>query len=257
MWPYGARWAEVYVEVVKEVLVQAVILAGGLGSRLHPYTMNIPKPLLPLGDKPVLEIVVRQLAAAGFSEVIVTTGFLGHLIEAFLGDGSEYGLRIRYHREQVPLGTAAPLRELAGLGEDFLVLNGDLLTTMDFMGLLTEHQRGGSWATIAATRRRVHIDYGVVHTDADGMLLRYEEKPTIEYAVSMGIYALSRRVLDLLPAEGRYDMPDLLREVEQAGQPVRCHTTDVYWQDIGRFDDYGAASEDFTADPSRFLPEGR
>lgn len=216
--------------------------------------MHIPKPLLPLGELPVIEIVIRQLASQGFTDVVVTTGFLGHLVEAFIGDGSAFGTSVRYRREESPLGTAAPIREVEHLEEDFLVLNGDLLTTLNFRELLQNHVERGAVATVAATRRSVHIDYGVVHPSPDGALTGYEEKPTISYAVSMGVYALSRRIVRLIPAEGRQDMPELIEQARQDGGDVRCHVTDVYWQDIGRFDDYQSASADFAEDPLRFLP---
>ena len=233
--------------------MQAVILAGGLGSRLRPYTMHIPKPLLPLGDKPVIEIVVRQLAASGIDDVIITTGFLAHLVEAYVGNGEQFGTNVRYVREESPLGTAGPLREVSDLEEHFLVLNGDLLTTFNFGGLLDDHARSGADLTVAATRRTVHIDYGVVVTNTAGDLERYDEKPTLDYHVSMGIYGVSLSALKHMPPTGRFDMPELVRAIVAAGGRVCTAKTDVYWQDIGRFDDYQTASADFVTTPDRFL----
>ncbi len=232
--------------------MMAVILAGGLGTRLHPYTMNIPKPLLPLGDTPILEVVLRQLASCGFERVVLTLGHLPQLVQALLGDGEHLGLRIEYRLEREPLGTAGSLRLVDDLDDTFLVMNGDLLTTVDYAEVLRGQQSGDSAATVVLARREVHIDYGVVHTTAGGDLERYEEKPTLDYFVSTGIYALDRSAVDLVP-DGRYDMPDLMTALTAAGRRVRCLESDAYWQDIGRFDDYQKASADFVEAPDRFL----
>jgi NDP-sugar pyrophosphorylase family protein len=232
--------------------MMAVLLAGGRGLRLRPYTMNIPKPLLPLGDLPTIEIVVRQLAAQGFDRVVVTLGHLPQLVTSFLGDGSQFGLTVEYEIESTPLGTAGSLRLVRDLEKTFIVMNGDLLTTVDFGTLLEDHVASDAAATILLTERQVPIDYGVVHVGADGQLARYEEKPTLEYLVSTGIYALSRSVVAHIPSD-RFDMPDLMTALQRSGGSVRCERTQAYWQDIGRFDDYQQASADFVADPGRFL----
>lgn len=233
--------------------MMAVLLAGGLGMRLRPYTMNIPKPLLPLGDKPTMEIVLRQLAACGFERVVISLGHLPELVEALLGDGSRYGLTIEYVVEDEPLGTAGSLRLIDHLDESFLLMNGDLLTTIDYGRLVSEHAGSGRLATLVLARRDVNIDYGVVYVDDDGRLERYDEKPTLHHLVSTGVYALSRDAVEHLPPT-RFDMPDLVRALVTAGEHVHCHLTDEYWQDIGRFDDYQRASADFAAEPGRFLP---
>ena len=232
--------------------MMAVVLAGGLGLRLRPYTMNIPKPLLPLGDTPTMEIVLRQLAAAGFERVVITLGHLPQLVEALLGDGARFGLRIDYQVEETPLGTAGPLRLVEDLDDTFLVMNGDLLTTVDYRGVVEDVTTHRSAATVVLARREVHIDYGVVRTTEDDLLASYEEKPTLEYYVSTGIYGLTRTAVDLVP-QGRFDMPALMTALVEAGQDVRCLKTDAYWQDIGRSDDYQRASRDFAAAPERFL----
>lgn len=232
--------------------MMAVLLAGGLGMRLRPYTMNIPKPLLPLGDIPTIEIVVRQLAEQGFTRVVVTLGHLPQLVMSFLGNGSRFGLSVEYEIEPEPLGTAGSLRLVHDLEPSFIVMNGDLLTTVNFSRLLDKHTESAAAASILLTGRQVHIDYGVVHMSSDHRLVRYEEKPTLDYLVSTGINALSRSVVAHIPF-GRFDMPDLMTALEQAGEHVSCQVTDSYWQDIGRFDDYQRASADFVEDPSRFL----
>jgi NDP-sugar pyrophosphorylase family protein len=239
------------------LIMQAVILAGGKGTRLRPYTMTIPKPLLPLGDMPILEVVLRQLASAGISRVIVTLGHLAHLFTALIGNGAKFGLKIDYCMEREPLGTAGPLRLIDHLDEHFLVMNGDVLTTLDYKDLFNTHINENAWSTIAICRREVDIDYGVIEIREDGSLDKYDEKPTIPYYVSMGINILSRKCVKYIPESGKFDMPQLMMAMRNAGQKVICYRTDCYWQDIGRFDDYQQASEDFLNDPQRFISQLR
>jgi NDP-sugar pyrophosphorylase family protein len=234
--------------------MMAVILAGGKGARLKPFTMNIPKPLLPLGEVPILEVVMRQLIAAGVDRIVLTLGHMPHLFSACVGDGQRLGARVECAIEETPLGTAGPLRAIPDLDENFLVMNGDLLTTLDYRELVRTHLARGAWATVALSRREVQIDYGVVEADETGLLASYLEKPTLAYSVSMGINVLHRRSVEFIPAGVTFDMPQLLLALRQAGKPVACYPTDCYWQDIGRFDDYQQASADFEADPGRFLP---
>lgn len=233
----------------------AVILAGGKGTRLKPFTMTIPKPLLPLGDMPILEVVIRQLAHAGARRVVLTLGHMAPFFTTVLGDGSQWGIKLDYVYEDEPLGTAAPLRQVRDLNEDFLVMNGDLLTTLNFAELVRHHRSREAWGTIALSQRVVPIDYGVVESEDDGTLRRYVEKPNLPYEVSMGINVLSPSALQFIPESGRFDMPDLMLAIRDAGKPVYCYRTTSYWQDIGRFDDYQRASEDFSKDQGRFLPE--
>ncbi len=232
----------------------AVILAGGKGTRLKPFTMTIPKPLLPLGDVPIIEVVLSQLAHAGITRVAMTLGHMAHLFKASIGTGERFGLPVDYYTEAEPLGTAAPLRLLSGLDDDFLVMNGDLLTTLSYQELIASHRASGAWGTIAAHRREVYIDYGVLELTNTNRLVGYTEKPTLPYIVSMGINVLSPQCLSYIPAKGRFDMPDLMLAMQRDGKHVSCYSTDCYWQDIGRFDDYQQASEDFVADSSRFIP---
>lgn len=232
----------------------AVILAGGRGTRLRPFSITIPKPLLPLGDIPIVEILLAQLAAAGINRVVMTLGHMAHLFMATIADGSRWGIKVEYLQEEEPLGTAAALRLVQDLDEDFLVMNGDLLTTIDYVTLFESHINSRAWGTIAIHRREVNIDYGVIESSEDGYLRNYIEKPTIPYAVSMGINVLSKRCLGFIPKTGKFDMPELMMALHHTGKPVLCYETDCYWQDIGRFDDYQQAIVDFTKDPSRFLP---
>jgi NDP-sugar pyrophosphorylase family protein len=242
--------------------MQAVILAGGRGTRLRPYTLTIPKPLLPLGDTPILEVLLRQLHSEGFQRVRISVGYLAPLFQAFFGDGSRFGLSIDYLVEEKPLGTAGALVGIADLPEDFLVLNADTLTDISLGNLLQAHVASDSYGTIYSSEVEEIVDYGVLEFDPETRLLSaYVEKPRRRYFVSTGIYALSRRILDYAEPDknGRLDMPDLLRKAMDDGKPVRCDTQDgAYWRDIGRFEHYEAASRDFQQDPERFfgLPDG-
>ena len=233
--------------------MMAVILAGGKGTRLKPFTMSIPKPLLPLGDVPILEVVLQQLADTGFKRVVITLGHMAHLFAATIGNGDRWNMKIEYCLEEEPLGTAGPLRHISDLDDNFLVMNGDLLTTIDYRTLFDMHCSKGAWGTIALHRREVHIDYGVVRVDENNCLQEYIEKPSIPYMVSMGINVLSRQCIEFIPEAGKFDMPNLMMAMHQAGKLVLCHETGCYWQDIGRFDDYQQASADFVEDPSRFI----
>ena len=233
--------------------MMAIILAGGKGTRLKPFTVTIPKPLLPLGDAPILEVVLKQLARAGFKRVVITLGHMAPLFQAQLGNGSKFGVEISYVSEDEPLGTAGPLRTIENLDENFLVMNGDLLTTLDFGILLSFHRQNEAWGTISLQKREVRIDYGVIKSSDDGLLSDYVEKPTIPYEVSMGINALSRKSLGYIPPTGKFDMPQLMLAMKNAGHRVMCYRPDCYWKDIGRFDDYQEASADFDSDPARFL----
>jgi NDP-mannose synthase len=235
-------------------MMMAVILAGGKGIRLKPFTMAIPKPLLPIGDVPIVEVVIRQLAAAGVRRIAMMLGHMAPLFEATFGDGSRWGVEMEYYREEEPLGTAGSLRMLEEPEEDFLVMNGDILTTLDYRRLMEFHSLKGASGTIAVTQRKAHIDYGVIVRTKTGRLQEYREKPILEYDVSMGINVLSRVSLSFIPPTGRFDIPDLMTAMKRGGKEVFCYDTDCYWQDIGRFEDYEQASADFVNDPCLFLP---
>jgi NDP-mannose synthase len=234
--------------------VKAVILAGGLGTRLAPYTTVLPKPLMPVGDRPILDIVVRQLRHYGFDELHFAVGHLAELLMAYFGDGSRHGVRIRYSREEKPLGTAGPLGLVEGLDEPFLVMNGDILTTLDFAAMMAEHRRLRSVATVGAFRRSVKIDLGVIRFDEDRRLVEYIEKPTHHYWVSGGVYVFDPQVRELVRPGERLDLPDLVRALGAQGDLVRCHVHEGYWLDIGRLEDQQRAAEDFGAHRAEFLP---
>ena len=224
---------------------QAVVLAGGKGSRLAPYTTVLPKPLLPVGDKAILDVVVQQLSGYGFTELTFAVGYLSHLIRAVFGDGSAHGVSIAYHEELVPLGTAGPLGTIEGLDDTFLVMNGDVLTSLDYGQLYDTHRNTGNLLTIATHRRVVRTDYGVIHSDgsdgATNRVIGYEEKPEIPYTVSMGVYVAEPGVLDYIPSEEPLDIPQLVLRMLEDGAKVGSYLFDGYWLDIGRHEDYEKA----------------
>ena len=225
--------------------MKAVILAGGKGTRLKPYTTVFPKPLMPIGDKPILEIVVQQLKSHGFNGIIMAVGHLAELIMTFFNDGSKYDINIKYTREDKPLGTAGPLALMKEeLNETFLMMNGDVLTTLDFSDLVNYHKRNGAIATIAMKKRDVKIDFGVVEIDDGNSIVGYKEKPKIDYLVSMGVYAFEPLLLEYIEPNEYLDFPDLIKKLISNGETVKGYVYDGYWLDIGRPDDYERASRD-------------
>lgn len=235
--------------------MKAVVLAGGKGARLAPYTRVFPKPMMPIGDKAILEILLEQMRRAGVDEVTLTVGHLAGLMRAFFQDGAHLGLKIRYSYETHPLGTAGPLALIEGLDETFLVTNGDVLTTLDLADLIRFHKANGGLATIAAHHRQVKIDLGVLETNGDHSLTGYVEKPTLSYQVSMGLYVFEPEVLRYIPAGDYLDFPDLVKILLADGRRVVAYPFDGYWQDLGRPDDYEQAAQDFETMRAQFLPE--
>lgn len=219
----------------------AIILAGGKGTRLRPYTTSLPKPLMPVGDHPILEIVIKQLKNAGVSRVVIAVGYLESLIKAFFGDGSHFGVEINYSSEPIPLGTAGPLSLLKHeLNETFILMNGDVLSDIDFHNLLEFHKREQGIASIAVTKRNVKIDFGVIEIGHDNRFQKWREKPSLEYLVSTGIYMFEPRVTEFLP-DGYLNLPDLIIKLHELGERVSTYLHNGYWLDIGRIDDYEAA----------------
>jgi NDP-sugar pyrophosphorylase family protein len=238
-------------------MTRAIVLAGGLGMRLRPYTAVLPKPLMPIGDRPVLDIVVRQLHHHDFERVTIATGYLAELIEAFFRDGNAYGIPIDYHREHTPLGTAGAIGTVADLDTDFMVMNGDVLTDLDYTALMDYHQASGAAATIATVSREVQISLGVLRfTDPHqpDRLTVYDEKPSMQYEASMGVYAFSPRVRQYIEPGEYLDFPDLIRRLLDAGELVRGYRSECYWMDIGRHDDYETAMDEFERLRTRLIP---
>jgi len=236
--------------------MRAVILAGGKGTRLAPYTTVLPKPLMPIGDMPILEVVLRQLKASGVSRATMAVGHLAELLQAFFGDGQRIGVPIDYSVEESPLGTVGPLTLLEGLDDTFLMMNGDILTDLRFEELIRHHRRSGAMATVASYVRDVKIDFGVIETDDGNLLTDYVEKPEFHYRVSMGIYVFEPGVLSFLEPGKYFDFPDLIKLLLSKGLPVASFPFSGYWLDMGRPDDYGRAIEEFESRRGDFLPEG-
>jgi NDP-mannose synthase len=235
--------------------MKAVVLAGGKGTRLAPYTKILPKPLMPIGDMPILEVILRQMKIAGIDEVVLTVGHLSELMRAFFQDGKNLGLKISYSYEDKPLGTAGPIALIKGLDEPFLVTNGDVLTTLRFDDLLRFHEEQHAVATIAAHHREEKINLGVIQWDGRPVISGYIEKPTYDFSVSMGVYIFHPSVVKYIPHNEYLDFPDLVRILIDAGEKVVGYQFEGYWQDLGRPDDYEHAMQDFEIMRAEFLPE--
>jgi NDP-sugar pyrophosphorylase family protein len=227
--------------------MKAVILAGGKGARLAPYTTIFPKPLVPIGDRPILEIIIRQLVRQGIGDIILSVGHLGELIEAYFQNGHRNipGLDLSYIRESRPLGTAGPLSRISGLDDTFMVMNGDVLTNLDYQSLCSSHRASGAALTIATHRKEVRIDLGVLETNDHHELVAYREKPLYSFDVSMGIYVYEPRVLQFITKEEYLDFPDLVLRLLNSGEKVVGYHSDDFWFDIGRREDYELAQQEF------------
>ena len=220
------------------------MLAGGRGTRLAPYTSVLPKPLMPIGDQSILEIVVRRLARFGITDVTMCVGYLSRLIEAIFAGEVWAQEQIRFVRESEPLGTAAPLRLVDGLTDTFLVMNGDVLSSIDYDALLEHHHHSGNRLTIAGYSRRTRIDFGVLRLQPDDegqRLVAYDEKPALDLMVSMGVYVMEPEVLVHIGREGYFDFPDLVQALLRVGEQVGIYLHEGFWLDIGRHEDYQQA----------------
>lgn len=233
--------------------VRVVILAGGKGTRLKPYTTVLPKPLMPIGQMPILEVVLRQLKSHGFRKITLSVNHLAELIQAFFNDGSRLGLEISYCLEEKPLGTAGSISLIRNLTDTFLVMNGDLLTTIDYRDIVDSHIKNRAIATIGAFPREVNIDFGVLDIGEGGELVDYREKPSLQYWVSMGVNVLNESVLEYIPPAEYLDMPTLMMKLVKAGKRVLTYRSECEWLDIGRPDDYERATEEFESAREKFL----
>ncbi len=234
--------------------MRAAILAGGLGTRLAPYTTVLPKPLVPVGERPILELIIRQLAAVGFTRVDLCVAHLGQLIKAYLTESNAVpeGLEVHYHWEDEPLGTAGAIRDLERTDEPLLVMNGDILTTLDYAELMRFHERSSAALTIATHTRDVHIQLGVIEGEGHEVS-GYVEKPTLHYEVSMGIYVYGQEAIASLP-EGRIDFPDLVLQLIAAGEPVSKYAFDGAWYDIGTPSEHDLATRAYEEESERYEP---
>jgi NDP-sugar pyrophosphorylase family protein len=236
--------------------MKAVVLAGGKGARLAPYTTILPKPLMPIGDMPILEVMLLQMREAGIEHVILAVGHLSELLHAFFKDGSQLGINITYSYEQSPLGTAGPIALVEGLNDTFLVSNGDVLTTLNLRDLIKFHREQKAIATIASHHRQSKIDLGVIQKDGDCRITGYIEKPVYDFMVSMGIYVFEPAVMPYIPRNEYLDFPDLIKKLIAAGERVVGYEFNGYWEDLGRPDDYTRATRDFESMREQFLPNG-
>ncbi len=231
----------------------SIILAGGLGSRLKPYTAVLPKPLLPLGERPILEILINKLKSHKCKNITLAVNHQADVIKSFFGSGEKWNININYSLEDKRLGTAGPLKNI-NLKEEknVVVLNGDILTDLNFEKLMESHLKANNCLmTIAITNRKQFVDYGVIYTN-NNYITRIDEKPKIDYQVSMGIYVINTKILDIIPKNEYFGMDDLIKEMLSQNLKINSYNFDGYWKDIGRPDDYEEAIIDFTKDPEYF-----
>ena len=233
--------------------IRVVILAGGKGTRLKPYTTVFPKPLMPIGDMPILEVVLRQLKLYGFEKITLSVNHLAELIQTFFGDGSKLGLEISYCMEDEPLGTAGSISQVSNITDTFLVMNGDLLTTLDYSAIVQSHIDSGSVATIGVFPREVKIDFGVLELGSKDELVAYKEKPRFEYIVSMGVNVFDKSVLEFIQKGQYLDIPTLMMNLKDAGKKVMTFRGECEWLDIGRPDDYEQAVTEFERSREKYL----
>lgn len=232
---------------------RAVILAGGKGTRLYPYTVVLPKPLMPIGEYPILEVIIRQLIKAGFDHITLAVNHQAEIIKAFFQDGSRWGIRIDYSLENKPLGTMGPLRLISDLPINFLVMNGDILTDLNFAEFHDTHSKSDHAFTISSMRRQHKIDYGVLETDHRFALTGFKEKPVVDYEVSMGVYMIRREAINDIPEDLPFGFDNLMLKLMELGKKVGVRPFDGYWLDIGRPDDYAKAIDEFESMRNRFL----
>ena len=236
--------------------MRAVIMAGGEGTRLRPFTRNIPKPLLPVGRRPVGQIIVERLRDLGFDHATLTLEYNAELLKAFFQDGAQFGLAIDYYHEPRKMGTAGCLAHVPGLrgAGPFLVTNGDVLTDLDYAAMLAGHAASGAAMTVATRRGAVAIPYGVLKLDNAGTIASVDEKPTLDYVFNAGVYALGDEALAFVPdAPDAPPLPmtDLIQALVAAGRTVRAHPVEGLWFDLARVDDFEAAN----AELERVKPE--
>ena len=232
---------------------RAVILAGGKGVRLKPYTTVLPKPLMPIGEYPILEVVIRQLSYYGFNHITMAVNHQAELIKAYFQSGEKWNVKIDYSMENIPLSTMGPLKLIHDLPENFLIMNGDVLTDLDFKKFLDFHNSKSSLFTISSYQRSEKQDYGVLHTNDKGYLTSFEEKPVYDFTVSMGVYAANIAVLDIIPDGIPYGFDNLMVDMIKLGKQPLTKLFSGYWLDIGRPDDYMKAIDEFESGKDIFI----
>ena len=235
--------------------MQVVILAGGRGTRLKPYTMVIPKPLVPVGDFPILDIIIRQLKHYKINEIIISTGHLAELLEAYFKEGERWRVKIRYVREDKALGTAGAIKNISGLEDNFIVMNGDILTDLNYRNLYNFHLKHKAIATIATIKREIFTDFGVLKINRDFKLISYTEKPKRFDYVSIGINVLNKRCKRYISKGESIGIPELVHRMQSKNENIYCYKSDSYWLDIGRIEDFQKAQEEFGKSKKKFLYE--
>ena len=237
--------------------MKAVVLAGGKGTRLAPYTTVFPKPLVPIGHRPILDIIIRQLSYYGFRDIVLNVGYLSELIRAYFQNGINdlENVNLSYHKEHNPTGTAGSLFSIPDLTETFLVMNGDILTTLDYTKLVSYHREKGGILTVGMHKKVHKIDLGVIETDSNGFLTSYKEKPETEYKVSMGVYVYEPNVLEYIESDIYLDFPHLVTRLLENGEKVVGYPCSDFWLDIGNHEDYVKAQKVFEESKYDFLPK--
>jgi len=234
---------------------RAVILSGGKGTRLRPYTVVLPKPLMPIGDYPILEIIVRQLKQHGFTHITMAVNHQAEIIQAFFGNGSKWGIKIDYSLEDKALSTMAPLKLIKDLPGDFLVMNGDVLTDLNFSVFYQKHVENKNIFTISSYTREIKSEFGVLESNKSNLLIGFKEKPVSKYEVSMGVYMVSKEVVKYIPRNRAYGFDDLMLDLISRGENPILDKFRGYWLDIGRPDDYSLAIEEFEKMKYKFIKE--
>ena len=225
--------------------MRAVILAGGKGTRLRPYTVVLPKPLMPIGEYPIIEVVVRQLVYYGFKHITMAVNHQADIIKAFFGTGQKWNIEIDYSMEDQPLSTMGPLKLINDLPDDFLIINGDILTDLDFYEFYSHHVSHQNIFTVSSCQREQKSEYGVLEIKNEHELVGFKEKPVIKFDVSMGVYMANKKILEYIPAGRPYGFDQLMIDLINSKNPASVKRFDGYWLDIGRPDDYVRAIEEF------------
>ena len=223
---------------------RAIILAGGKGTRLKPYTVTIPKPLVPIGEHPILEVIIKQLVIHNFKHITLTVNHQADIIKAFFGDGSKWNVKIDYSFENKPLSTMGPLKLINDLPENFLIMNGDVLTDLNFSNFYDYHVKNKNIFTISSYKRKQIIDYGVLEVNKKSKLSSFKEKPKITYNVSMGVYMANKEILNVIPQNTAYGFDNLMSDMMELDKSIDVNEFGGYWLDIGRPDDYERACKD-------------
>jgi len=225
--------------------VQAIILAGGKGTRLLPFTNVFPKPLVPIGEKPILDTILRQLKYFGFTRVTLAVGYMAEMIQTYVNHGERYGIDIQYVFEDEPLGTVGPLAHMDHLDQTFLVMNGDVITNLDYSDFFQFHKQHQGLITIGTYKKNFKIDLGIINHRVDYGITDYIEKPSHIFQVSMGVYVFEHEVLQYIEPHKRLDFPDLVKRLLANGRSVMSYPFDGYWLDIGNHSDYEKALEEY------------